>query len=93
MNRHAFADEDAALNLLERRWFGAQAAARTMQAECEALREIMDQAEAAWRRARVQLENLKNLRDALGDELALLDEQRREDPMAGGEVRVILTAA
>ncbi len=93
INRYAFVDGDAALNLLERRWFGAQAAARAMQAECDTLREVMEQAEADWRRARVRLEDLKNIRDALGDELALLDEQRREDSTHGGERPVILTAA
>ena len=76
----------------ERRWFGAQAATRTMQAECDALREVMDQAEAAWRRARARLEYLKNIRDALGDELALLEGQRREDSIHGVDRRV-LTAA
>jgi hypothetical protein len=70
IDRYAYVDCDAASNLLERRWFGALAAARTLQSECDVLREVMDQAEAAWRRTRKRLERLENLRDALGEELA-----------------------
>ena len=49
------ADRDAAANLLERRWFSSIAAVRAMQAECEVLREVMELAEASWRRALTQL--------------------------------------
>jgi hypothetical protein len=66
-------DRDAAANLLERRWFSSISAVRAAQAECEVLREVMELAESAWRRARTQLVELENLRDALDDELAALD--------------------
>jgi hypothetical protein len=71
-------DADAAANLLERRWFSTLAAVRAMQAECEVLREVMQLAEESWRRARTQLAELESLRDALGDELACIDEQYPE---------------
>jgi ribosomal 50S subunit-associated protein YjgA (DUF615 family) len=70
MDPYAYVEGDAASNLLERRWFGALAAARTIKSECDVLREVMDQAEADWRRARACLEKIENLRDALGAELA-----------------------
>ncbi len=68
-----YMDRDTAANLLERRWFSSIAAARAMQAECEALREVMETAEAAWRRARAQLAELECIRDALGDQLTEID--------------------
>jgi hypothetical protein len=68
-----YTDRDAAANLLERRWFSSIAAARAAEAECEVLREVLEFAEAAWRRARLQLAELECLRDALGDELTALD--------------------
>jgi hypothetical protein len=70
-----YADGDIASALLERRWFGAAAAARTMQVECEVLNEIMELAAADWRRSRARLEVLEKLRDALGEQLAALDGQ------------------
>ena len=68
-----YPDRDTAANLLERRWFSSITAVRTAEAECEVLREVMELAETAWRRARTQLAELEYLRDALGDELAALD--------------------
>ena len=68
-----YEDVDAETNLLERRWFAALAAARTLQSECEVLREVMQLAEASWRRARAQLAALEALRDGLGEEVAALD--------------------
>ena len=70
-----YTDRDTAANLLERRWFSSIAAARAMQAECEVLREVLETAETAWRRARTQLVQLECLRDALGDQLAEIDGQ------------------
>jgi hypothetical protein len=64
---------DAAANLLERRWFSSISAVRVAEAECEVLREVLELADSAWRRARTQLAELECLRDALGDELAALD--------------------
>jgi hypothetical protein len=78
MNHHC-TDMDAAANLLERRWFAAFKAASGARAECEALLDAMALAEAAWRAARLRLSGLEVLRDALGDELELLDS--REGPM------------
>jgi len=66
-------DGDAALALAERRWFASQAAVRAMQAECDTLREVIEMAECAWRRARIELARLETLRDALGDELAAVE--------------------
>ncbi len=68
-----YAERDAAANLLERRWFSSIAAARAMQTECEVLREVMEIAAAAWRRARTQLAAIESLRDALDAELSALD--------------------
>lgn len=70
-----YMDRDAVANLLERRWFSSITAARAMQAECEVLREVVETADAAWRRARVQLAELECLRDALGDQLTEIDAQ------------------
>lgn len=64
---------DAAASLLERRWFASLAAVRTMQAECEVLREVMEMAESSWRHARSGLARLEALRDALGEQLADCD--------------------
>jgi hypothetical protein len=76
------AEGDAAATLLERRWFAATSAARTLQAECEVLREVMELAEGAWRRACCELNRLEALRDALGERLAdgdpLHEQQARE---------------
>jgi hypothetical protein len=68
-----YTDRDAAANLLERRWFSSITAARVAEAECEVLREVLELAETAWRRARTQLAELEYLRDALGDEVTALD--------------------
>jgi len=67
------AEGDAAATLLERRWFASMTAVRTLRGECEALREVMDMSESAWRRARKELVRLEALRDALGEELAERD--------------------
>ena len=56
-----YVDRDAAANLLERRWFASITAVRTMQAECDVLREVMEVAETAWRRARTRLAELESL--------------------------------
>jgi hypothetical protein len=68
-----YLDRDTAANLLERRWFSSITAVRTAQAECEMLREVMELAEAAWRRARAQLAKYEALRDAFDEELAARD--------------------
>ncbi len=76
-------DDDAAANLLERRWFAASAAMNAMQGECELLREVMEIAEDAWRHARAQLAELETLRDGLGKQLNdLIGAQDAAPPMA-----------
>jgi hypothetical protein len=69
----SYTDRDAAANLLERRWFSSLAAVRAAETECEVLREVLELAESAWRRARTQLAELECLRDALGEEVMALD--------------------
>ncbi|MGO9513694.1 MAG: hypothetical protein ACLP2F_08645 [Steroidobacteraceae bacterium] len=66
-------DGDATAALLERRWFASITAVRSMQAECEVLREVMELAEDAWRRACSRLLSFEELSDALGEELAQRD--------------------
>ena len=66
-------DGDAAVNLLERRWFAAVAAAKAMQSECVVLKAVVQQAQADLALAQSQLATLEALRDGLGDELAALD--------------------
>jgi hypothetical protein len=61
------------VNLLERRWFAVQAAARGMQAECDLLLEALNLAQAAWQRANRQLTEFEALSDALEDQLAAVD--------------------
>ena len=63
-------DDDAAPNLIERRWFAAAAAVLAMEGECDTLRNVMLLAEDAYRRARVELAELAALRDSLGERLA-----------------------
>lgn len=70
--------EDPASNQLERRWFAALTAVRAAQSECDVLREVTEQAEAAWRGARARLEVLERLRDTLGEGLAARDGNRTE---------------
>jgi hypothetical protein len=78
--RDRYLAEDSATNLLERRWFAAERAAAEMQAECAALAQAMDLAEASWRCLRARLARLEALRDALGDELATVDEGDAQVP-------------
>ena len=79
-----YADGDAAADLLERRWFAAFKAASGVRAECETLLESIALTEAAWREARVRLSELEALRDALGEELDLLD--AHDGPLAAGRL-------
>ena len=70
-------DNDVAAGLIERRWFASVTAVRTLQAECDVLREAMELAEITWRHAHGRLARLEALRDALGEELAERDEQQQ----------------
>jgi hypothetical protein len=65
--------DDPAAALLERRWFAAARAASQIQAECDALAEVLDMTQEAWRSAMARLAHLENLRDSLGDELSVID--------------------
>ncbi len=90
----AGADPDGDARLLERRWFSSIAAARVAQAECEVLREVMELAETAWRRACMHQAELEALRDGLGEELAALDEsERAAPPLTTRAVRRAMSAA
>jgi len=62
--------EDAAAELIERQWFAAIAAVQSRREESELLRQVIETAEDAWRRARTELARLESLRDALGEALA-----------------------
>lgn len=86
-------DSDAAAALLERRWFASMRAVRAMQGECEVLREVMQLAENAWRRARNELIRLELLRDALGEELAEYEIVRERRAETRGPQRRISSAA
>jgi len=58
---------------IERRWFAAAAAARTLQAECDLLFEALSLADSAWRRTHAQLAEFEALRDALEREMCAMD--------------------
>jgi hypothetical protein len=90
-----YTDPDAAANLLERRWFSSITAIRAAEAECEVLREVLELAESAWRRARTRLAELECLCDALGDELAALDEVEIPSrlPSSARAARRVMSAA
>jgi hypothetical protein len=68
-----FEEDDAADVLMERRWFAVNRAAGQLQDECNALAEVLQMAQDAWRGARSRLMELEALRDALGEELARRD--------------------
>ena len=67
--------EDTGAVLLERRWFAAGRAASAIQAECDVLARVLSMTESAWRSARARQAELEALRDALGDELAAINEE------------------
>jgi hypothetical protein len=69
-------DAEPATELLERRWFAAFAAVKSLQAECDVLLGVLELSGDAWRRACAQLAQLEALRDALGNQLAAMDEPR-----------------
>jgi hypothetical protein len=67
--------EDVAADRLERGWFAAFRAASAARAECEALLEEMERIEISWNHARVRLAEIEAIRDALGEEVMLLEGQ------------------
>lgn len=54
----------------EKRWFAALSAAKVQQAQCDALRQVRDMAEAEWRQAVGRLKAFETLCDVLGEEVA-----------------------
>ena len=86
-----YVDGDAAADWLQRRWFAVFKAASGVRAECEALLESIALTEAAWRQARVRLSELEALRDALGEELDLLD--AREGSLTAASRQRVMSAA
>ena len=85
-------DGDAAAEMLERRWFATYKSAEAMRLECDMLREVVVAADAAWRRALTQLTELESVRDALGDELACID-QHYPEPVPQVCQRSVMSAA
>jgi hypothetical protein len=71
-----YVDAEPASELLERRWFAALGAVERLKSDCDVLLGVVELAENAWRRACVQLVQIEALRDALGDQLAAMDEPR-----------------
>jgi hypothetical protein len=67
--RDFYDDDDAATNLIERRWFAASAKVKTLQDECDVMLEVMEQAAQAYRGARLRLAELESLRDGLAERL------------------------
>jgi hypothetical protein len=84
--------EDAAAELLERRWFAAFRAASNARSECEALLDQMEALEAAWCSARSRLAESEMLRDSLGEELMQL-ESRHAPAHEAGSYRPAVSAA
>jgi hypothetical protein len=74
--RNFYDDDDAATNLVERRWFAASAKVKTLQDECDVMQEVMEQAAKAYRGARLRLARLEALRDGLAERLTHPDEAR-----------------
>jgi len=72
--------EDSESNLLERRWFAADRAAAEIQSECDALARALDLTQAALHDARARCSHLEALRDALGDELAAIEQRAPQRP-------------
>jgi hypothetical protein len=79
-----------AQDLLERRWFAAQAATRGLQAECDLLLEALNLAEAASQRARNQLAEFQAMSDALEAQLTAMDLPTNAVPQ---DRRVAMSAA
>jgi hypothetical protein len=86
-----YVDDAAAVDLLQRRWFAAFKAASLVRTECEVLLEAMALTEESWRQARIRLAEMEALRDALGEELELLDGREASSPMR--QLKSVLSAA
>jgi hypothetical protein len=66
-------DAELSAELLERRWFAAMAAAKSLQDDCDTLLRVVERAENNWLRTCAQLALVESLRDALGERLAARD--------------------
>jgi hypothetical protein len=71
-----YMDGEPAADILERRWFAASAAVKSLHAECDVLLGVVELAEDAWRRTCAQVAHLEAIRDGLGERLAAMDEPR-----------------
>jgi hypothetical protein len=66
-------DSDPAAESLERQWFAASSAADTLKVECNILLGVLEITGDSWRRACARLVQLEAIRDALEDQLAIMD--------------------
>lgn len=76
---YRYVDGEPAAALLERRWFAAFKSASAVRTECEALLEALAITQTAWNRARARLAELEALRDALGEELEVLEQREPQN--------------
>jgi hypothetical protein len=88
-------ESDAIAELLERRWFAVQNACTAQRHECEYIRQSLELAETAWRRAHARLRELEEMREYLDAALAELDasEDRMMNRSRGGPSRRVMSAA
>jgi ribosomal 50S subunit-associated protein YjgA (DUF615 family) len=82
---------DVTSDQLERRWFAVQNACVTQRHDCDHIRQSLEAAELAWRRAHARLQELESLRDSLGQALAEEDARHELSDVLG--VRREVTAA
>ena len=66
-------DAELSAELLERRWFAAMEAAKSLQDDCDTLLRVVERAENNWLRTCAQVALVESLRDALGERLAARD--------------------
>jgi len=83
--RHIYLENEGTAELMERRWFATLKAISALRAECEVLREVIEDAETTWRGVRRRLAELETVRDALGEDLAEID--GRQDVVDRGNLR------
>jgi hypothetical protein len=73
-------ESEAAVEMLERRWFATYKSAEGMRSKCNALLAVVAAAETAWRLALTELAKIETLRDALGDQLSRIDDHVEPAP-------------
>jgi len=69
-------DAELSAEHLERRWFAAMAAVKSLQDDCDALLRVVERAENNWLHTCAQVALVESLRDALGEQLAARDGAR-----------------